>query len=156
MRILFVCTGNTCRSPLAEAIARNAVAQRGLSDIQVESAGTNAWPDSPASDGSLLVGLEKGINVAEHRAQLLTSELADTADLILVMSRHHLERTNALGAGKRSYLLADFAADNADYNEIADPFGGDLDAYRATFDQLQTAINSALDRIAQYRATDTP
>lgn len=156
MRILFVCTGNTCRSPLAEAIAREAITQRGFSEIQVASAGTNAWPDSPASDGSLLVGIEKGISVAEHKAQLLTSELAATADLILVMSSHHLDRAKALGAGKRSYLLADFAVDNTEHNEIADPFGGDLDAYRVTFDQLQTAINSALDRIAQYRATDTP
>ena len=72
MHLLFVCTGNTCRSPMAESIARRLMAQRGIVDLDVSSAGTNAWPDSPASDGALLVALEHGGDLGEHRARELS------------------------------------------------------------------------------------
>ncbi|MFO0096312.1 MAG: low molecular weight phosphatase family protein, partial [Gemmatimonadaceae bacterium] len=66
MHLLFVCTGNTCRSPLAEVIARRQIAERQLPDVTVGSAGTSAWPDAPASDGALLVALEHGMDLGEH------------------------------------------------------------------------------------------
>ena len=75
MRILFVCTGNTCRSALAEAVARRIIVERALSDVDVQSAGTSAWDGAPASDGALLVGMERNLDLSMHRAQTLSRDL---------------------------------------------------------------------------------
>ena len=105
MRLLFVCTGNTCRSPLAEAIARKVAVERGLSDVEVASAGTSAWDGAPASDGALLVGIERGMDLSQHRARQITPELIDDSDIIFAMGPHHLERIEALGGEGKAHLL---------------------------------------------------
>jgi protein-tyrosine phosphatase len=152
MRILFVCSGNTCRSPLAAAIARKLAAERGLMDVEIQSAGTGAFPNSPASEGTMLVSVERGLDVASHRAQMLTKELVDQSDVILTMSRSHLESARALGGGERSFLLDDFASRGAEQGGVPDPYGGSLDDYRETADTLTRLIDSALGRIAMERS----
>ena len=147
MHLLFVCTGNTCRSPLAEAIARRLAHERGLHNVVVSSAGTSAWADAPASDGSLLVALEHGIDLSEHRARQLSPEIVAASDLILTMGPHHLDRAEALGGTRRSHLLTSFTRGADSAWPISDPFGGDLGVYRVTFDELSLEIGLALDRI---------
>jgi protein-tyrosine-phosphatase len=150
MHLLFVCTGNTCRSPLAEVIARHLIADRGIPDVTVGSAGTSAWADSPASDGALLVALEHGLNLGDHRSRPLAQELVSSAQLVLTMGPHHLDRAEALGGTGRSWLLTDYAGGTP--RPVSDPFGGDLDVYRATFVELERAIDAVLDRIVADRS----
>lgn len=153
MQLLFVCTGNTCRSPMADVIARAAIRARGLADIKVGSAGTSAWEGSPASDGALLVALEHGLALETHRARTLSRELIEGADLVLTMGPHHAERANALGGTEKTHLLMQYASKGNEATAVGDPFGGDLDAYRATFAELEGAIEKVLDRLAaEHRA----
>jgi len=146
IRVLFVCTGNTCRSPIAEGLLRRTVAAAGRADIEVGSAGTGAWEGAPVSEGSYLVSLEQGIDLSQHRARMLTQELVGQSDLILTMSHGHLGRVRELGGGGRAHLLAEFAG-SAGAADISDPFGGDLGDYRETLRALEPLIARVADRL---------
>src|SRR4029079_11340431 len=153
MRIPFVCPANTCGSPLSEAIARKIAIERGLTDVEAMSAGTSAHEGSPASDGALLVGIERNMDLGSHRAQTLTREMVQNADLVLAMGPHHLERIEALGGAGKAYLLSDFASHGASMRAISDPIGMELEVYRATADELEDEIRRALDRITAERGS---
>lgn len=155
MRLMFVCTGNTCRSAMAEAFARKVIIERGLTDMDVSSSGTSAWDGAPASDGALLVGIERSIDLSSHRAQTLTPELVRDSDLILAMGPHHLERLEALGGSGKSHLITDFASRGASTRPVNDPIGGELDVYRGTADELDREVRRVFDRITADRASGT-
>ncbi len=147
MHILFVCTGNTCRSPLAEAIVKRMVSDAGRTDIEIASAGIQAWTGSPASDEALLVGLERNLDLSAHRSRPLTTEILAQTDLVLAMSDSHVAHVRRMRPDANVHLLTSFASGTGAARAIQDPFGGDLSVYRQTADDLQHELSGLLARI---------
>ena len=137
---------------MAEAIARRIVAERGLREVDVSSAGTSAWDGAPASDGSLLVAMEHGVDLSTHRSRLLTRELVEGADLILAMGPQHLELIQALGGRGKAHLLTSYASRGRTSGAVSDPFGSELSVYRETYDELEREIARAIERLAAESA----
>lgn len=142
--VLFVCTGNTCRSPLAEVVAREAVAKAlGTSSDDVlahglwfASAGTGTIDGLPASDGSLAAAAEVQLDLSAHRSQALTPELLDRASFVYCLAQSHRRAVLAevpSAADKLSLLRQDGL-------DVADPYGSDLRVYRRTRDEIRHAI----------------
>jgi protein arginine phosphatase len=156
VRVLFVCTGNICRSPMAAAIARRFLDERGRGDVEVASAGTAAWDGAPASEGAYLVSLEHDLDLSAHRARQLTSDLVADADLVLGMSAHHVERATALGGAGKSHLLGAYAGRTAADAQVDDPFGGDLEEYRTTFERLEALLAGAVARLPAHHDDADP
>ena len=139
---------------MAEVIAQREAIERGFGDVEVISAGVSAWDGAPASDGALLVALERHLDLGGHSAQQLTRELVETSDLILTMGDNHLERVIALGGAGKAFLLTNYGVDDREGHSIADPYGGDLQGYRQTFGELQREIRRVFDRLSATRAND--
>ena len=133
---------------MAEAIARKVAIERGLVDVDVASAGTSSWDNAPASDGALLVGLERRLDLSGHRSQRLSRALVEASDVILTMGPHHLERAEALGGAGKSFLLTEYPTPGASGRAVSDPMGGELDIYRTTADELEREIRRVFDRMA--------
>jgi len=141
---------------MAEAIARRILDGRGLKDVQVSSAGTAAWDGAPASEGAYLIALERGLDLSSHRARQITTDLVTGSDLVLGMSPHHVERAESLGGTGKTHLLGAFAGRHGATAQVDDPFGGDLDEYRTTFDRLEELLADAVKRLAEPQADANP
>lgn len=157
VHILFVCTGNTCRSPLALALARRALEKRGWTRVEVRSAGVAAQPGGPASEGSIRAAARHGLDLRSHRATQLTRELVGWADLILTMSPGHLVGVDLLGGREKAALITDFAlgrgSDSAEGSAgVTDPIGGDDERYEKTFQELSQLVERVMDRLAASAA----
>lgn len=140
MNLLFVCTGNTCRSAMAEELARRMAGQLELDDFEVNSAGTDADEGLPASYGACAVIAERGGDLFNHSALQLTRGLVEDADLILTMERTHKAQVLRLcpEAAGRTHTLLGYAT--CVDQDIEDPFGGDHDVYLKTLDQIELAL----------------
>jgi protein-tyrosine phosphatase len=143
---------------MAEGILRALAAERGLPGLRAISAGSAASPGMPPSRLAQDVAREAGIDLSAKRSARLSAEAITGADLILVMEPRH--RTDVLNivpsADERVVLLTDLSPGSA-MRGIADPFGGDLAAYRACFGTLRALLTDALPRItARLARTPSP
>jgi protein-tyrosine-phosphatase len=151
-KVLFVCTGNQCRSPVAQGILETLLRKRRLSAIESDSAGTHAMNTfSPVEEAVSLAG-EHGVDITHIRSKACTAELVNEADLILVMGHMHFAViVNAVpSAREKTFLLKSFgrSENDADFEtEIADPIGGEPEEYLLCYDQLEGEVNRILPSI---------
>lgn len=142
MKILFVCTGNTCRSPLAQGLAKNLFPE----DFEVLSAGINAIEGQPVSENTVQVLKEKNIDISNNKAVKIQEQLLNTADYIFTMTKNHELYLVNVYPGFRSKInrLGDFVDNNKD---ILDPWGGSLDDYRCCANELEAMLNILAKRL---------
>ena len=125
-KVVFVCTGNTCRSPMAEGYLKS----KKTNGYEVISRGLST-DGSPAAQNSVVAMLEKGVDISSHTSRQMTYEDAERADVIVCMSASHADVLEALGIDKlKCHVLG-----------ISDPFGGDLDTYRHCRDEIIEGID---------------
>jgi RpiB/LacA/LacB family sugar-phosphate isomerase len=136
-RILTVCTGNSCRSPMAEGLLRRILREGKIESVEVRSAGTITGGGSPASEGSILACREVDVDLGLHRSTRLTPELIRWADLVLCMEHQHAARVMELvpSASAKTHLLGEYGIPD-DYLEISDPVGMSLSDYRRCRDRM--------------------
>lgn len=136
--ILFICTGNTCRSPMAECLFNALVSERGLTGIRAFSAGIYAQKDVPASMGARRAMRRRGLSLDAHRSQAVTEALLSEAALVVGMSESHLDALRALFPSLRVPMLA------FDDPPIHDPFGLDDRAYEQAASDLERQLPALL------------
>ena len=146
--LLFGSTGNTCRSPMAAALARAALAERGAGEeVAVRSAGTSAWPGAAASAEVPEVLEEIDIDLDGHKATELSPELVEWADLILVMSVSHRMAVEDMGGSGKVALVTAFMDGDKAGQPVLDPIGASIETYRQTREQLRGAIDALMDHL---------
>lgn len=142
MNILFVCTGNTCRSPMAAGLM-NKIAIEEYLDVRIESAGLFAAEGSPASDEAIEAMKKYDVDLSDHRAKQITPELIEKSDVILTMTAAQKMLLSEV-AGDKTYTLCEYAGTEGD---IADPFGGDLEEYEEVAQMIYFALQSISEKL---------
>ncbi len=152
--IVFVCTGNTCRSPMAEGALRAMIPDCRADRVEIGSAGIAAVPGKRVTPLAAEVAARRGIDLASGRSRPFTEELARRADLIICMESSHRSAAEAVARGGRGkvVLLQDFLppSDPMFGKDIPDPFGGSMEEYEETFHRIRRALESGWPVIEKW------
>lgn len=147
VKILLVCTGNTCRSPMASALLQDRLKAWGVADkYEVSSAGIAAWTGQAASAAAVEVIGRMGLSLKEHSARQIDTRQVYANDLVLAMTYSHKESLLCIAPGARNnvFTLAEFAAISGD---VTDPMGKSTEVYQACAQQLIEMIEASRDKI---------
>lgn len=150
-KILLVCTGNTCRSPMAQVLFEQKLRQRfpehfanrQLAPVQVSSAGVSAHPGEPASDGAIAAMESLGLDLSRHESQPTTEALVDEADLILTMTNSHRQAL----LGRWPHLTPKVFGVAPEHGDVTDPYGGSVEVYEACAAKLDRYLEAWLDKL---------
>jgi len=157
--ILVVCTGNICRSPMAEGLLKHAFASQdeSLRSLKVVSAGVSARNGDPVSENAVVALKKTGIDISGHRSRYLTQEMLDRALAVFGMTESHrsMIRLKAVPAPRRLHLFREFLPAPAGH-EIVDPYGGPLKAYETARDEMVEAIPSLMEFLRKLAAKRGP
>ncbi len=149
MRVLIVCTGNTCRSPLA-AVALLDELGPDRERVEVLSAGTAAREGQPASPTTVEIAAQEGFDLVAHRSRRVTPALARAADLILVMEREHTRAVQALGGDpERTHVLSEWPDPGEPGLPVSDPFGASREAYEECWSRIRRHIQRIVPQVRE-------
>jgi len=149
--VLFVCTGNSCRSPMAEGLLKKYLSQLGKGSIEVSSAGMGALDGFTPTDETIEVMKKEDVDLSAFKSRRLTEELIKAADLILVMEIKHKEYIKRVvpEAGQKTYLLKEFQkGGRSSYPEdpnVPDPIGKQFDYYKLSFEVIKDEIKRIVE-----------
>jgi protein-tyrosine-phosphatase len=151
-KLLIVCTGNTCRSPMAEGIAKKIVTEKGLGNFFISSAGIGTADGLPATDYAIEAAKHWDIDIQNHRSTVLTAQLAMESDLILAMAPEHADRIISMDKRLRdkTYLMKGFPIPfSHGQARVDDPIGGSLEQYNQTFLELDEILRKIFPKIIE-------
>ncbi|WP_352419511.1 low molecular weight protein arginine phosphatase [Proteiniborus sp.] len=151
--ILFVCTGNTCRSSMAEWLFRHMVEEQGLQDeINIESAGVFAATGESASLQAIEAMEKHSIDISSHKSRQLTKEMLDKADLILAMTNRHKRAiaTISNNAIDKTFTLTEYAyKDKGKHDDIMDPYGFPVEEYEKCLIEIKKALINVMEKLTE-------